>query len=142
MQYKTKGEIKGSSMIQRLEMIKISIIIIKNNFMFGTGTGDVPDAFKNQLEISKSPLSDTRIRSHNQYLSLFVAFGIIGFLLSLLSLIYPYFISDAFKNYFVVVFMLIFLMSIFTEDTIESLSGATFYSFFGSLYLFQRPKTV
>ena len=138
MRYTTKGEIKGSSLIQRFELLKNSIRIISENFYTGVGTGDVPDAFKQQLTDSNSPLKDTRMRSHNQFLSLFVAFGLFGFLLCLFSFLYPFIASVSYRNYFTIVFLLIFFLSLLTEDTIESLSGATFYAFFGAFYLFQN----
>lgn len=142
MRYRTEGEIKGSSMIQRYELLKNSTYIIYDNFFTGVGTGDVPNAFRQQLHKSGSPLKDTRMRSHNQYLSLFVAFGILGFILCLISLTYPYLKSGSYRSYFTIVFLLIFLLSNLTEDTIESLSGATFYAFFGALYLFQQPRSL
>ncbi|MBK7094401.1 MAG: hypothetical protein IPH57_04805 [Saprospiraceae bacterium] len=58
----------------------------------------------------------------------------------MISLTYPYLKSGSYRSYFTIVFLLIFLLSNLTEDTIESLSGATFYAFFGALYLFQQPR--
>ncbi|MGE5355988.1 MAG: O-antigen ligase family protein [Deltaproteobacteria bacterium] len=138
-QYSSKSEIKGSSIIQRLEVIRTSFDIIGSNFFTGVGTGDLPYEFKKQLEKRDSPLKDTRIRSHNQFLSLFIAFGLFGFLLCLFSMIYPYLKSGSWTNYFVFVFLIVFFLSVLAEDTIESLNGATFYSFFGALFLFQLP---
>lgn len=137
---KTNGDIKGHSLFQRLELWKISVDIIKQNWLFGVGTGDVPDTFKQKMIEKDSPLKETRMRSHNQYLSLLVAFGIFGFLGCLFSLIYPFVRSKSIFDYFCLVFLLIFFVSMLTEDTIESQDGVTFYAFFASLYLFQKPK--
>ena len=140
MRYETDGEIKGSSIIQRYELLKNSLNIISDNFFTGVGTGDVPYAFKQQLNRSGSPLKDTRMRSHNQYLSLFISFGLLGFLLCVFSFVYPYLKSGQDLSYFTVVFLIVFFLSNLSEDTIESLAGATFYSFFGAMYLFQQPQ--
>lgn len=136
---KTNGDIKGHSMFQRLELWKTSVEILKKNWLFGAGTGDVPDVFKQELMEKNSPLKETRMRSHNQYLSLFIAFGIFGFLLCLFSFIYPFFKTKQFFDYFCMVFLIVFFVSMITEDTIESQDGVTFYAFFSSLYLFLKP---
>jgi hypothetical protein len=137
--FKRNGDIKGHSLFQRIELWTISTEIIASNWLFGVGTGDVPDDFKAQLITKNSPLKDTRLRSHNQYLSLFIAFGIVGFILSLFSFIYPFVRSKLLFDYFCMIFLIVFFMSMLTEDTIESQDGVTFYAFFAALYLFQKP---
>ncbi|MEI6346391.1 MAG: O-antigen ligase family protein [Bacteroidota bacterium] len=137
--YNSTGDIKGHSLFQRFELWDASLEIIKTNWLFGVGTGDVPLEFKKQLIHQNSPLKETRMRSHNQYLSLFIAFGIFGFLLSLFSFIYPFVQSKLHFDYFCMIFLIVCFMSMLTEDTIESQDGVTFYAFFGALYLFQKP---
>ncbi len=139
MEYKNHNVIVGHSLFQRLELWKTSLTIIKSNWVFGIGTGDVPDYFKQTLANENSPLKGTKLRSHNQYLSLFIAFGIVGFLLCMFSFIYPFVKSKLIFDYFCMIFLIILLMSMFTEDTIESQDGVTFYAFFAALYLFQKP---
>ena len=41
-----------------------------------------------------------------------------------------------YKNFFYLIFWLIFMISMTTEDTIESQEGVTFYAFFTSFLLF------
>jgi O-antigen ligase len=129
----------GHSLFQRFELWKTSWSIIQSNWLFGVGTGDVPDVFHQTLKDENSPLQDTKLRSHNQYLSLFIAFGVVGFLLCLFSFIYPFVKSKLIFDYFCTIFLIVFLMSMLTEDTIESQDGVTFYAFFAALYLFQKP---
>jgi hypothetical protein len=138
-EYKDHGVFVGHSLFQRLELWKTSWSVIKSNWLFGVGTGDVPDVFKQTLKNENSPLQDTKLRSHNQYLSLFIAFGVVGFLLCLFSFIYPFIKSKLIFDYFCTIFLIVFLMSMLTEDTIESQDGVTFYAFFAALYLFQKP---
>lgn len=103
----------------------------------GVGTGDLPDAFTRQYQIMDSPLQQSfRWRSHNQYLSIFIAFGIFGLLWFLVTLIYPAIVTRRFLNYFYVIFWLIVIISMFTEDTLESQDGVTFYAFFNAFLLF------
>ena len=98
----------GSSILQRVEYFKASLQLIRNNFWIGVGTGDLPIAFNKQYEKMNSPLkTHLRWRSHNQFLSIFVAFGLIGFIWFLFTLIYPPIIAGKFKDYFYVIFFII-----------------------------------
>jgi hypothetical protein len=126
----------SSSLIQRVEYWHTSLLLIKQNLLFGVGTGDVPDAFRVQYEKMNSSLDPQyRLRSHNQYLSITVAFGIIGLCWFLFILFYPLVINRNYKNYLYVIFWLIFMISMLTEDTIETQEGVTFFAFFTSFLL-------
>lgn len=135
--YRDKGNPNASSAMQRLEYWKTSVLIIEKNWLTGVGTGDIPDAFTKQYQEMNSPLKQAfRWRSHNQYLSIFIAFGIFGFLWFLVTLIYPGILTRRFHNYFYVIFWLIVIFSMFTEDTLETQDGVTFFAFFNAFLLF------
>lgn len=137
--YMHLGDVFGHSLFQRLELWETSRSIINKNWFFGVGTGDVPDAFKKQLTEDNSSLKTTRMRSHNQYLSLFVGFGLFGLVLCIFSFIYPFVKSKQIFDYFCLVFLIVIYISMLSEDTIESQDGVTFYAFFATIYLFQKP---
>ena len=132
--YKHTGNTKGYSVIQRLELIKASLNIIKNNFWFGVGTGDMVKAYDQQLHDMHSDLYGTKLRSHNQYLSIFSALGLFGFLIFLTALFYPVILNKRISNYYFLTFFIIFLLSMLNEDTIESQAGVTFFAFFYSFF--------
>jgi hypothetical protein len=132
----------SSSLIQRVEYWRTSLLLIKQHTLFGVGTGDVPDAFRIQYEKMNSSLEPQfRLRSHNQFLSITVAFGVLGLLWFLFVLIYPMWITKKYKSYFYIIFWLIFTVSLITEDTIETQEGVTFFAYFTSLLLFAWKKT-
>lgn len=134
-----KGDVNpsGHSVVQRLEFWKAAIGIIRKNFIFGVGTGDIQDAFNRQYEDMKSPLDlEKRLRSHNQYLSITVALGVIGLLIFLLSLFYPYFYLKKY-DFLYTTFLLVALLSMLTEDTLETQAGVTFFTFFNCFFLFK-----
>ena len=81
-----------------------------------------------------------RWRSHNQFLSIFVAFGIFGFLWFLLALFYPPWKLKGYTDYFFLVFIIIGILSMLTEDTLESQTGVTFFTFFYCFFLFGRKE--
>lgn len=131
----------SGSMVQRFEYWKTSLQIIKQNPLIGVGTGDVPAAFELQYKKVKTNLAmQNRLRSHNQYLSITVAFGIIGLAWFLIAMFYPGIVTRNFNNYFYIIFWIIFMLSMLTEDTIESQEGVTFYVLFTALMLLGREK--
>ena len=138
--YRMNGDIHGHSIIQRFELWSAAISIIQKNWALGTGTGDIPDVFKQELTERNSPLKDTRMRSHNQFLSFFIAFGIFGFLWFLFALFYPILALNKGKEYFFILFLIIITLSMLTEDTLEPQDGLTFFAYFYALFLFQRPQ--
>lgn len=138
--YSRDGDANGSSVFQRVEYIKASLNLIKQHPVFGIGTGDLKEAFANYYEETNSSLLPKyRFRSHNQYLSITIAFGVVGLLYFLFTLLYPYFSDKRYRNYFYSIFMIILLISMLTEDTIETQVGVTFFAFFNSFLVFISP---
>ena len=135
--YKKSGDANGSSVFQRIEYIKASLGIIKDNPVFGVGTGDIVDAFANYYEDTNSKLRpEYRFRSHNQYLAITVAFGIVGLLWFLFSMLYPVLADKKNRNYLYLVFLFIMMLSMLTEDTLETQIGVTLFAYFNSLLVF------
>lgn len=135
--YDKSGDANGSSVFQRIEFIKASFGIINESPIIGVGTGDVADSFEKYYEETNSKLRpENRFRCHNQYLAITVAFGVVGLLWFLFSMFYPI-ISDAKnRNYFYLIFLLIMMMSMLTEDTLETQIGVTLFAFFNSFLVF------
>jgi O-antigen ligase len=135
-QYLQFHDTRGSSVMQRIELWQASINIISKNLFFGVGTGDIPDAFKLELKEMESKLQDSSLRSHNQFLSITVGFGLMGLAAFLFILIYPPYHTKKFQDKRYLLFFFIFMLSLLNEDTIESQAGVTFFAFFNSLLIF------
>jgi hypothetical protein len=128
---------KGLSLVQRLEYWRAAAAIIQAHFWMGVGTGDMDEAFRVQYEKMNTKLPmELRHRSHNQFLAIFTAFGLLGFVWFLFSLLYPPIHLKTFRNFLYVSFFIIITLSMFFEDTIETQMGATLFAFFNSLFLF------
>lgn len=135
--YERGGNISGHSITQRLEFWKAAIGIIKQHWLIGVGTGDVRKAFDKQyIDMHTSLDPKFRLRAHNQYLEIGVASGIIGIIWLLFTAIYPAVKTRKLYTYPYFVFWLIFMLSMFSEDTLETQAGATFYALFNSFFLF------
>lgn len=134
--YYYNGDANGHSFAQRLEYWKAAKNIIAQHPLTGVGTGDVPAAFQSMYVEMKSTLSDQwRLRAHNQYLSLGVAFGWPGILLFLFVLFYCFRLGWQRSDFIYLAFLLIALGSFFNEDTLETQAGVTFFAFLNAFFL-------
>jgi len=135
------GNPKGHSITQRLEYLKTSMQIIKDNIWIGVGTGDVQASFNEYYEKMGSQLTGKwRRRAHNQFITFTITFGVAGVLLILFFLFYPIILEKQRKDYFLWVFLVIALLSMINEDTLETQAGVTFFTFFYSLLLLGRAR--
>ena len=134
--FRKGGNPSGHSITQRILYFQAGIAIIKEHFWFGVGTGDVARAFEDYYKNSQSLLDQKwRLRAHNQYITFILTFGIFGFLWIVFSLIYPVFLEKKWGDYFFVIFFIIGFLSMINEDTLETHTGNSFFSFFYALFL-------
>ncbi|MEI7983004.1 MAG: O-antigen ligase family protein, partial [Bacteroidota bacterium] len=140
--YRETGNPTGSTLMQRLEFWKASIGIIRENWLTGVGTGDMNLAFQAEYEKMHTKLApDQRWRSHNQFLSILVGFGVFGLIWFLWAILYPPFLQKRYGDFFILICLIISFLSMITEDTIESQTGVIFFTFFYSFFLFARKET-
>ncbi len=140
--YKHFNNTNNNSLFLRLEFWKTAFGIIKEYPLFGVGTGDVNQAFEHQYEKMNTTLDpEWRLRAHNQYISITVALGMIGLLVFLFALIYPPLKRKKFTSFYFVSAYIVLLLSMISEDTIETQIGVSIFSFFYSFFLFTEPDT-
>ncbi len=141
-EYKRWGDVSGHSTTQRIAYWRGAVNIIKENWLIGVGTGDVKKSFDEYYEKTNSSLDkEHRLHSHNQYLTIAVAFGLFGLCWLLFTLLYPILKEKLWGSYFYMAFILIAMLSFINEDTLETQAGVVFFSFFNCLYLFLTPKS-
>jgi hypothetical protein len=133
------GNPGGLSVVQRTEYWKASWAIIKDHFWIGVGTGDLDLAFELQYEKMNSILPlEFRHRSHNQFLAIWIAFGIFGLSWFIYALFYPPLKRKMLFEYFYFIFFVVIILSMLVEDTLETQMGVTLYAFMNTLFLFGR----
>jgi hypothetical protein len=138
--FRSGGNPSGHSVMQRLEYWKTAWHIVKRNPVAGVGTGDVPNEFKWQYEKDESILDPKwRLRTHNQYLSIAVAFGFTGLAWFLWVGFYLVRLGFRNRNALFLLFIWTTMISMISEDTLETQAGITFVAFFTSLLLFVNP---
>ena len=134
--YKRGENPSGHTLMMRLEFWKTACYIIKHNPVFGVGTGDIQASFNTAYnEMGSSLDAAWRLRCHNQYLAIGVAFGLAGLLFFMVYLFYPAIVLRKKLHTLYWPFFLIALLSFLTEDTLETQSGVTFFIFFQTLFL-------
>ncbi|MDR0364520.1 MAG: O-antigen ligase family protein [Bacteroidales bacterium] len=110
---------------------------IKDNFWNGVGTGDAQDAQMAAYKASKSTLSSETPR--NQYLSIWLSFGIIGLIWFLFAVIYPAIKTGKFHSTIYLAFFVALVASMFTDDTLRTQAGTAIFALFNALFLFATP---
>ncbi|MCO6500744.1 MAG: O-antigen ligase family protein [Vicingus serpentipes] len=139
--YQDKRDFNGHSVIMRWEYWKTGGRIFKQNLWMGVGTGDVQDAFNAQYEKDQSQLLPKyRLRAHNQYITYAVTFGILGILAFAFFLIFPIVNMGLYKDFTYVAFFSIVLLSMFTEDTLETQVGINFFTLFNTILLLKEKN--
>ena len=138
--YRSKGLASGHSVTMRIEFQKAGWTIAKAHWLMGVGTGDTQRAFDAYYETTHSTLEPQwRLRAHNQYLTLWVSFGLFGLLWSLFTWWWPAYKNGAWKHPLFVAWAIAFGVSCFTDDTIETQAGATFFALYYALFVFAAP---
>ena len=129
--------IAGFTMLQRLELWNATIDVVKNYPWIGIGTGDVVDGMQQYMDVNDSELSGRGMRSHNQYLGLLAALGIVGFVILLVFWLRAISWKTFRVSPLMLAWLLTALISMLTEDTLDTLAGILFCTWFLSV----RPNT-
>ncbi|HEX2616222.1 MAG TPA: O-antigen ligase family protein [Flavobacteriales bacterium] len=139
--YRISGDPSGHSVTMRREFLHIGWCIAKAHWVTGVGTGDTQLAFNEAYTEQHSPLDARwRLRAHNEYLTLWISFGVFGLLWSLFSWWWPARRNGAFGHPLFIAWGIIFLISCLSEDTLETQMGATFFALYYTLFTFAAPK--
>jgi hypothetical protein len=139
-EYELVGNPNGHSVPLRFEYWRTAWHLFQRFPVIGSGIGDYENVFLEQYDLDKSILTkENRLRSHNQFLSILSALGIIGFSLFLISLFYPLRAKLA-EPWLYQMFLTIIFFSFFGEDTLETQIGVTLYAFWNSLLLFSQKQ--
>ena len=125
------------SLVQRYFYLKAGWNISRNHLLIGVGNGDVDQEFRSYYDSVDSPLEkEWRRRAHNQFLTFLISFGIPGLLIFLLALVAPLYLAGRQRSFFAAGFLILLMLSMLSEDTLETATGAGFSAFFYALFVF------
>jgi len=124
---------------ERILIWKTSFEIIRENFLFGVGTGDIKDELMRKYNEKKMTTAyNLKLNAHNQYLQSFIATGFLGFIIFLSSLILPAIIAIRQKNIIYLMFIFLVAFNFLFESMLEVQAGVVFYAFFNSLLFIKK----
>ncbi|MCZ6692475.1 MAG: O-antigen ligase family protein [Bacteroidetes bacterium] len=113
-----------------------SIRVIKDNLLFGVGTGDDKIYLNQCYQNYNMGVNSMYLNAHNQFLQVGLSLGLFGLTLFLLTLFSPVLIAIRNNNQLFIVFIWLFVFSCLTISLFESQNGTLFYAFFNSLMVF------
>ena len=147
--YRCYRAVMDFSMLQRIELWRCAWRVIQAHPLLGTGTGDLHDEMHLQFLAMDSPMLQHELFPHNEYLTLSALFGIPAFLLLFLLFLRPlkrtqplkhsstHAITQSHNNAIPLLYLLTILLSFLTENTLDSLAGILFCTWF---LAFRRPS--
>ena len=126
--YKQSGLIVNSSLLQRFELWRNGWSVFGAHPVFGVGTGDVADEVAQSLKRRHSQLAGTNMRTHNQYITLLLTFGVVGVAVILFVFCRAIVRQRLLNSALFVAYLCIVLVSFVSEDTLETEAGVVFVS--------------
>ncbi|MBW6536002.1 MAG: O-antigen ligase family protein [Mariniphaga sp.] len=139
--YLRTGDPNEKTLAQRIEYVKASLMLIKENPMFGIGTGNWVLKYNEVYDRMDTKLSpEKRGPSHNQYLNYLVKFGIFGFFWILVALLYPVFKLGHRHNFVFILFLVFYAFANLGDANFESHMGLSFFAFFYSFFLWNSTE--
>ena len=119
----------------RLAICECSLEVIKDNWVFGVGTGDGRDATLANYEQKGFNIGlDGEFNSHNMYLQYWLSNGIGTLLLFLAILIFFFMKAIKSKNMVFFLFILFFACFSLTESTMLRQKGLVFFVFLSTMF--------
>ena len=130
--YRCYRAVTGFTMLQRIELWRCAWRVIQKHPWMGTGTGDLHNEMHTEFVAMDSPMLQNELFPHNEYLTLIALFGFPGFL------IIVFFFLRALRRprqpvlhpSLSILYLLTILLSFLTENTLDSLAGILFCTWF------------
>jgi O-antigen ligase len=118
----------------RVEIWKEAISLLPEYWLLGTGTGDVKDVLNQEYHKHDFAYGyEKSLNAHNQYLQSFLALGIIGLLLFVLTIKIPWIMRNSYHP-LLLMMLFIFALNCLTESMLEAQRGAIFFALIISLF--------
>jgi hypothetical protein len=138
--YRDGADPNGFSLLQRIEHLRIAKAILADFWLTGVGIGDVNQIFQDYYVQEHTLLNpDNRLRSHNQFLTNWIALGLFGLFITILIFVVPVFTASL-RDYFMGIVILSLSVAFLFEDMLETQAGATIFALFYSLAVFRSPQ--
>jgi len=136
--YEKYGVVNESSLLERVELWRASWSLIREHWLFGVGIGQQRAALDRQLELQHSPIANKKKNrgSHNQFLTFWLAAGIIPMLYFCYLLVFPFVSMPKRITFVYFALILLLFLSMLVEDTLNAQTGRMMFTIFVPLLLF------
>jgi O-antigen ligase len=129
--YSSGEDINHYSLSMRFAALKTAYHVFTKNPVIGVGTADIQDAMYAEYKLENSKLLPVnQVKPHNQFLYTLVSLGIVGGIALCFIVFMPFFSRDAFKNYLLLMFLMVCLAAFQVEYMLERQVGITFFCLF------------
>ena len=133
---------QNSSTGIRLQIYDCSIEKIIKSPVFGYGIGDVSNVLNECYEEKNPILLEKNYNSHNQFFSIYLSTGIIGFVAFIYFFVFVIKVANKKDTQILFLLVLYFCFNMFTENILEREDGVILVSFLLSLYLFENKQVI
>lgn len=121
----------------RLLIWEASRTVLKEHYLLGVGTGDAKAALmQTYKKLGMTGAYEKKLNAHNTYYQVFIALGLPGIALLVLSLILPFIQAFRKKKWVYVLLIVMLAIHFLVESMLETQAGVLFYAFFTSLLCF------
>lgn len=139
-----EGKIDNHSDGVRIASMAVGWQLVKENPVFGVGTGDILQQSKTKYStlFPTVTMDGSKKMPHNQWLWIAAATGIVGLILFLVTFLLPSVVYFQKATWLWWILQLIFFTSFMTEYTLEEQIGGSFFAIFSLLFInhFQYEK--
>lgn len=133
----TTNNADAESTAVRMLIWKAANEVISEHLILGTGPGDAKDELMKEYEKrGMTGALEHHLNAHNEFYQVFVALGLIGFLVFCMQLFFPLALAVKEKNNQYAFFLIIIILNFLTEAMLEAEAGVIFYAFFNSILCF------
>ena len=138
--YQKYGVINESSMLERVELWRASWCIIQDHWFLGVGIGQQRAALDQQLVNQHSSIAGKKKNrgSHNQFLTFWIAAGIIPLLYFCFLLVFPFVTMPNRITFVYFALILLLSLSMLVEDTLNAQTGRMMFTVFVPILLFNK----
>lgn len=131
---------KDSSTNIRLQIYNCSLKLIAQSPFFGYGWGDVKAVLNSCYIKTNENLLKNYYNSHNQFLSILLSSGLIGFSAFIYYLFYLFKVSNINNDQVLFFLVLFFTLNMLSENILEREDGVIIFSFLINLYIFSLAR--
>jgi O-antigen ligase len=117
------------------------ITLLKENWAWGVGTGNIQDALNDCLSRYNTHVyKEFNFNTHNEYLNIWLTTGLFGFIIWLACLGYPFIQAILQRNWIHLYFLVFMCICFVTENYLDRQMGVTFFALMQTLFFFKTIK--